>query len=86
MSVSPEGQGSAAWLIRMLTMPLTWAMVASSGVDVLSASILARPKSRTFRRPALSNMMLAGFRSRWVIPFRCATATASARGPAMASS
>lgn len=28
MGVSPEGQGSAAWLIRMLTMPLTWAMVA----------------------------------------------------------
>ena len=35
-------------------------------------STLAMPKSMTRGRPAPSNMMLAGFRSRWMTPLPCA--------------
>jgi hypothetical protein len=42
----------------------------------------AKPKSSTFTRPAGVIMMLAGFRSRWVMPFPCAASSASAICPA----
>ena len=43
----------------------------------------ARPKSSTFTRPSLVTMTLAGFRSRWTMPFSCAAASASASSPAI---
>ena len=39
---------------------------------------LAKPKSRTFTRPSLVTLMLAGFRSRWTMPRSCAYSSASA--------
>ena len=53
---------------------------------------LARPKSSTFARTSLDRpssapcrTMLAGFRSRWTMPFSCAASSASAICRAMAS-
>ena len=45
----------------------------------------ARPKSRTLTTPAGVVMMLAGFRSRWMMPLSCAASSASAIWPAMRS-
>ncbi len=42
------------------------------------ASALASQKSRTFMFPSRVIMMLAGFRSRWTMPFSCASSSASA--------
>src|SRR5262249_47685967 len=42
------------------------------------ASALARPKSRTLTFPAGVTLTLAGFKSRWTIPFSCAASSASA--------
>ncbi len=42
----------------------------------------ASPKSSTFTSPSRVTMMFAGFRSRWITPFACANAMASAIGPA----
>ena len=42
------------------------------------SSRLARPKSVTLGVPSASNRTLAGLRSRWTIPARCATSTARA--------
>jgi hypothetical protein len=39
-----------------------------SGVEAAPA-VFARPKSRTFATPSGVILMLAGFRSRWMIPF-----------------
>ena len=47
--------------------------LASSG-----ASALARPKSSTFTAPSGVIFTLAGFRSRWTMPFSCAASSASA--------
>ena len=41
-------------------------------------SALARPKSSTFTVPSARTLMLAGFRSRWMIPCSCAASSASA--------
>ena len=38
---------------------------------------VANPKSSSFA-PALVSMMLPGFRSRWMIPYRCALSKVSA--------
>ncbi len=46
-------------------------------VDV-GSSAFARPKSRTFTVPSSRTLMLAGFRSRWMIPASCAASSASA--------
>ena len=53
----------------------TAARVRSSG-NVCSND-LARPKSRTFTMPSARNLMFAGFRSRWMMPFSCAASSAS---------
>ena len=47
-----------------------------AGPDARSA--LARPKSSTFTRPSGVTLTLAGFRSRWTMPFSCAYSSASA--------
>ena len=44
---------------------------------VLSVT-LANPKSSTFTVPSGRRMMLPGFRSRWTMPFSCASSSASA--------
>ena len=46
---------------------------------------LASPKSSTFTRPSWVTITLAGFRSRWMIPFSCAAASASASAPAIST-
>ena len=42
------------------------------------SSAFARPKSSTFTTPSGVILMLAGFRSRWTMPFSCAASSASA--------
>src|SRR5262245_25728331 len=42
------------------------------------SSVFARPKSSTFTVPSGRTWMLAGFRSRWMIPRSCAASSASA--------
>ena len=56
---------------------------AGSRRAVLGAATLARPKSRTFTRPSLVTITLAGFRSRWTMPLSCAAARASASAMAI---
>ena len=50
-----------------------------------SSIALARPKSRTLTLPSGVILMFAGFRSRWMTPFSCATSSASAICDAMRS-
>jgi hypothetical protein len=49
------------------------AVQTSAPVDVCRVrsgfNIRAMPKSRIFTEPSASNMMLAGFTSRWITPF-----------------
>ena len=45
----------------------------------------ARPKSNTFTVPSARTLMLAGLRSRWMIPWSCAASSASAICLAMGS-
>ena len=45
----------------------------------------ASPKSSTFTMPSGVTLMLAGFRSRWTMPFSCAASSASAIWRAMVS-
>ena len=47
-------------------------------------SALARPKSSTFTVPSGATLMLAGLRSRWMMPCSCAASRASAIWRAMA--
>jgi len=47
-------------------------------VEMSPSSALARPKSRIFTVSSAATFMLAGFRSRWMIPRSCAYSTASA--------
>ena len=42
------------------------------------SSALASPKSSTFTTPSARSLMLAGLRSRWMIPCSCAASSASA--------
>ena len=42
------------------------------------SSAFARPKSNTFTVPSSRTLMLAGFKSRWMIPCSCAASSASA--------
>jgi hypothetical protein len=42
------------------------------------SATFASPKSSTFTLPCLSSLILAGFRSRWIIPRSCAASSASA--------
>ena len=44
----------------------------------LRSSSLARPKSRTFTVPSGRILILAGLRSRWMMPCSCAASSASA--------
>ena len=46
--------------------------------DPSASSALARPKSSTFTAPSGRTLMLAGFRSRWMMPCSCAASSASA--------
>ena len=50
-----------------------------------SPAALARPKSRTFTAPSGVISILAGFRSRWTMPFSCAMSRASAICRAMST-
>ena len=50
--------------------------MSPAGVSISMA--LARPRSRTLMRPSGVTLMFAGFRSRWMTPFSCATESASA--------
>ncbi len=50
-----------------------------------AASNFASPKSSTFTCPSCVSMMLAGFRSRWMIPLSCAASSASTICRAVAS-
>ena len=64
--------------------PVSAATVACSPIVALGAGItpelaevsLARPKSSSFT-PCFVSRMLAGFRSRWTMPFLCAAWSAS---------
>ena len=53
-------------------------------IDALAAAAptgsiaFARPKSRTFTVPSARTLILAGFRSRWMMPCSCAASSASA--------
>src|SRR2546427_12520932 len=58
---------------------------AGSKILVSLSNALARPKSSTFTLPSAVSLMLAGFRSRWMIPFSCAASSASAICRAMGS-
>jgi hypothetical protein len=55
--------------------PTSRALARPSGC---SSTTAASPKSSTLTTPAGVIMMLAGFRSRWVMPFSCAASRASA--------
>ena len=44
----------------------------------LRSSALARPKSSTFTLPSGVSLTFAGLRSRWTMPFSCASSSASA--------
>ncbi len=48
-----------------------------------AAHALARPKSRTLTFPSGVTLTFAGLRSRWTIPFSCASSSASATRPAI---
>ena len=51
----------------------------ASACDVPAGSIaFARPKSSTFTVPSARILMLAGLRSRWMMPCSCAASSASA--------
>ena len=49
------------------------------------SNAFARPKSSTLTAPSGVTLILAGFRSRWMIPFSCAASSASAICRAMES-
>ena len=57
----------------------------ASGEDRSTVIAFARPKSRTLTLPSGRSLTLAGFRSRWTIPFSCAASSASAIWRAMPS-
>ena len=56
-------------------------MSPANGISIA----FARPKSRTLTLPSGVILMFAGFRSRWMMPFSCATSSASAICDAMRS-
>ena len=55
-----------------------------TAMPALCARIFANPKSSTLA-PSLVSMTLPGFRSRWIIPVRCARSSASAISRAVRS-
>ena len=57
----------------------------ASGEDRSAVIAFARPKSRTLTLPSGRSFTLAGFRSRWTIPFSCAASSAAAIWRAMPS-
>ena len=62
--------------------------VPSTGAPVVIASpeaARAIPKSMTFTSPFGPSMMLAGFTSRWTIPFSCANSSAAAARSAISA-
>ena len=85
--------GDMYWIVPMIVPavvsglrglgPLSVAAAVNEGADadpeadVCIPSGFASPKSISFA-PLWVSMMFPGFRSRWTIPFRCATASASA--------
>ena len=56
-----------------------------AGARASAEQALARPKSRTLTLPSGVTLTLAGLRSRWTMPFSCASSRASAICFAMAS-
>ena len=47
-------------------------------VTVVGSNAFARPKSSTLTVPSARTLILAGFRSRWMMPCSCAASSASA--------
>ena len=74
-----------------ITTPACVAAAVIVGEDVMSGddpspvSAFARPKSSTLTCPPGVSFTLAGFRSRWTIPFSCAASSARAICRAIAS-
>ena len=65
---------------RVPTMAPSWVsarVTVSSPIGLRGCCILARPKSSNFT-PDFVRRMLAGFKSRWMMPLRCAASNASA--------
>jgi len=54
------------------------AVVTSSPDSVATDMACATPKSRILTDPSGITWMLAGFRSRWMMPFACAAVSADA--------
>ena len=52
--------------------------IASALDEAAGSSAFANPKSSTFTMPSARTLMLAGFRSRWMMPCSCAASSASA--------
>ena len=66
-----------------------WAVIVgeevTSGDDPSGLSAFASPKSSTLTDPSGVRFTLAGFRSRWTMPFSCAASSASAIWRAISS-
>ena len=63
---------------RAFRRPSSSATASDRGRRPSPAIAFARPKSSTFTTPSGVILMLAGFRSRWTMPFSCAASSASA--------
>ena len=81
-----ESSGNRFGVDRVLVRRLRGALIGPSMAGAGASASFASPKSSTLTRPSCSpapSMMLAGFRSRCVMPFWCAAAIASATGIAI---
>ncbi len=80
--VRPLGKGFSgrAYLAPQWTREGSRIVYASALAEEPSspANAFARPKSSAFTLPSGVILILAGFRSRWTMPFSCAASTASA--------
>ncbi len=65
------------------TVPSLVCAIVSSVPAPDRSAIFARPKSRILMRPLRVTITLAGFRSRWTMPFSCAAASPSASSSAI---
>ena len=70
---------------RVDPIAVVWERDATSVSAGSPAAAFARPKSSTLTTPAGVTLTLAGLRSRWTMPFSCATSSALAICRAIAS-
>ncbi len=68
------------------TVPSLVCAIVSSVPAPDKSATFARPKSRILMRPLRVTITLAGFRSRWTMPFSCAAASPSASSSAIVMS